>query len=60
MLKALALKPELAADLEPAERNGRRVVSLAGCCIVMVPCCVDVTDPSNSSPGTCSSSMGKP
>ena len=60
MLKALALKPESAADLDPAERNERRVVSLAGCCIVMVPCCVDVMDPSSSSPGTRSSSIGKP
>ena len=60
MLKALALKPERATDLEPADRNDRRVVSLAGCCIVMVPCCAEVMDPRSSSPRTCSSSMGNP
>ena len=50
-LKALALIPERASNLDPVERSDLRFVLLTGCCIVIVPYAIEEIDPNKSSSG---------
>ena len=58
--KALAAKPDMADVVGPGDRSDLRVVVSSGCCVAMVPCVADVTEPTSCSPDTFSSSMGTP